>query len=218
MIPCGEPSVSKPDATQSQVWGLSTVNPPKGLVTAVKAVTMEEKKIKGIKRHFLVDVMGLLLCIVVHAANIQERAGGKLVLEKASGRGLPRMVKILADDGYSGQPMVDHVQNEYGWEFESVKRTELHKFAVIPQRWVVERSIGWANNWRALSKHYDYDSSTSEARILLASVWYMSKRLTHKKTEEEIDHAIEAKLRQLCEESEKKSVKAVDAQKNGRGD
>jgi putative transposase len=170
---------------------------------------MQEKKIKGIKRHFLTDVMGLLLCIVVHAANIQERAGGKLVLEKASGRGLPRMEKILADDGYSGQPMVDYVQNEYGWEFESVKRTELHKFLVIPQRWVVERTIGWINNWRGLGKHYDHYSSTVETKILLASIYYMSKRLTHKKVEEDIDPVVEAKLRQLCEKNEKNVVKEV---------
>ena len=100
------------------------------------------KKTKGIKRHFLVDVMGLLLCIVVHAANIQERAGAKLVLEKASNRGFPRLQKILADDGYSGKPMADEVREKYSWEFESIKRTELHKFAVQPKRWVVERTIG----------------------------------------------------------------------------
>jgi hypothetical protein len=48
------------------------------------------------------------------------------------------------------------------------------------------------NNWRGLSKHYDYDSSTGEAKILLASVWYMTRRLTHKKAKEEIDPAVEA--------------------------
>ena len=127
---------------------------------------MREKKTKGIKRHFLVDVMGLLLCIVVHAANIQERAGAKLVLEKASNRGLPRLEKVLADDGYSGKPMVDEVREKYSWEFESVKRTELHKFVVVPQRWVVERTIGWMSNFRALSKHYDVDSLTGEAKVL----------------------------------------------------
>jgi putative transposase len=170
---------------------------------------MQEKKPKGIKRHFLTDVMGLLLCIVVHAANVQERAGAKLVLEKASGRGLPRLKKILADDGYSGQPMVDYVREKYGWEFESVKRTELHKFMVQPQRWVVERTIGWMNNWRGLSKHYDYDSSTGEAKILLASLWYLSKRLTHKKVEEQIDTALDAKLRKLCEEKAKNAVNEI---------
>jgi putative transposase len=165
---------------------------------------MQEKKTKGIKRHFLVDVLGLLLCIVVHAANIQERAGAKLVLEKASGRGLPRMKKILADDGYSGQPMVDEVREKYSWEFESVKRTELHKFVVQPQRWVVERTIGWMNNWRSLSKHYDVDSATGEAKILWASIFYMSRRLTHQEPKPKIDPVIEAKLRKLAEKTEEK--------------
>ena len=62
----------------------------------------------------------------------------------------PQLKKVLADDGYSGQPMVDHVQKERGWEFESVKRTELHRFKVILQRWVVERTIGWMNNFRGI--------------------------------------------------------------------
>jgi putative transposase len=146
----------------------------------------------------LVDVLGLLICIVVHAANIQERAGAKLVLQKASNQGLPRLQKVLADDGYSGRPMADHIRNEYGWEFESVKRTELHQFAVMPKRWVVERTIGWMNNFRGLSKHYDYDSSTGESKILLASVYYLSKRLTLRETEGEINHPLDAKLLQLA--------------------
>jgi putative transposase len=139
---------------------------------------MQEKKTNGIKRHFMVDVLGLLLCIVVHAANIQEREGAKMLLAKAAGKGLTRLEKVLADDGYSGQPMVNHVRTEHGWEFESVKRTELHKFVVQPKRWVVERTIGWMNNFRALSKDYDTDARTGEANILLASIHYLSRRLT----------------------------------------
>jgi len=126
----------------------------------------------------MVDVLGLLICIVVHAANIQEREGGKRVLAKAAGKGLPRLEKVLADDGYSGQPMREHVFKEHGWEFESVKRTELHKFAVQPRRWVVERTIGWMSNFRALSKDYDTDFRTGEANILLGSIFYLSRRLT----------------------------------------
>ena len=126
----------------------------------------------------MVDVLGLLLCIVVHAANIQERDGGKMLLAKASNKGLPRLIKVLADDGYSGEPMREHVLKEHGWEFESVKRTELKKFVVQPKRWVVERTIGWMNNFRALSKDYDTDPKTSEAKILLGSIYYMSRRLT----------------------------------------
>ncbi|MDR3233669.1 MAG: transposase, partial [Planctomycetaceae bacterium] len=82
---------------------------------------------KGIKRHFLVDILGLIICVVVHAANIQERDGAKLVLQKASRQSWPRLTKILSDDGYSGQAMRDFSLQHCGWEFESVKRTELHK-------------------------------------------------------------------------------------------
>ena len=145
--------------------------------------------------------MGLLICIVVHAANIQERAGAKLVFQRAARKGLSRLEKILADDGYSGQPMVDEVRNEYGWTLESVKRTELHQFAVMPKRWVVERTIGWMNNWRGLSKDYDFNASTGEAKVLLASGYYLSKRLTHRKRKVEIDHAREARLRKLSEKT-----------------
>jgi len=165
---------------------------------------MQEKKIKGIKRHFMVDVMGLLLCIVVHAANIQERAGGKMLLAKAAGKGLTRMQKVLADDGYSGEPMREYVREKYSWEFESVKRTELHQFVVMPKRWVVERTIGWISNFRGLSKDYDRDPRTGEAKILLASIYYMSKRLTHRETEKEIDCALDARLRKLTENVNKK--------------
>jgi len=165
---------------------------------------MQEKKIKGSKRHFMVDVLGLLLCIVVHAANIQERAGGKMLLAKAAGKGLSRMQKVLADEGYSGEPMREYVREKYSWEFESVKRPELHKFEVMPKRWVVERTIGWTNNFRALSKDYDTDPKTSEAKILLASIYYMSKRLTHREPEKEIDCALDARLRKLVENASQK--------------
>jgi putative transposase len=139
---------------------------------------MREKKINGIKRHFLVDVLGLILFVVVHTANIQERAGAELVLAKAAESGMPRLKTVLADDGYSGKPMEEYVRKEYDRRFVSVKRTELHQFKVIPKRRVVERTIGRMNNFRGLSKHYDYHCKTGEAKILFASIFYMSKRLT----------------------------------------
>lgn len=126
----------------------------------------------------MVDVLGLIICVVLHTANIQERAGAKMLLAKAANQGLPCLKKVLADDGYSGQPMKDYVQKEYGWEFESVKRTELHQFKVMPKRWVVERTIGGMNNFRGLSKDYDYDLRTGEAKLMLGSIDYLSRRLT----------------------------------------
>ena len=101
--------------------------------------------------------------------------------------------------------MVDDVREKYRWEFESVKRTELHTFKVMPRRWVVERTIGWMNHWRGLSKHDDGDSATGEAKVLLASVYYLSKRLTHREPEAEIDHIIETRLRQRLEKNSEKT-------------
>jgi len=64
--------------------------------------------------------------------------------------------KSVGRHGYSGQPMKEYLQKEHGWEFESVKRTELHTFKVMPRRWVVERTIGWLMNYRRLCRNYEY--------------------------------------------------------------
>jgi putative transposase len=161
----------------------------------MQAVLFSTGKINGIKRHFMVDVLGLIICVIVHTANIQERAGAKMLLAKAAQQSLPCLKKVLADDGYSGQPMVDYVRERYDWEFESVKRTELHKFKVMPKRWVVERTIGWMSNFRALSKDYDTDARTGEANILWVSIYYLSRRLTKLPV---------AKEPWICQENEKK--------------
>ena len=99
------------------------------------------KKVKGRKRHILVDTMGLLLMIVVHTANIQDRDGAdgaRQVLGKVSGT-LSRLILIWADGGYVGQ-LVDWVKASCGWILEIVKRDDDVKgFQVLPHRWVVER-------------------------------------------------------------------------------
>jgi transposase len=97
--------------------------------------------------------------------------------------------------------MVDYVHDKYGWQFVSVKRTELHQFKVIPKRWVVERTIGGMTNWRGLSKHYDYHAQTGESKIYLAAMFYMTKRLTTPpeppKWSLENDQKIKAKLEKI---------------------
>lgn len=122
--------------------------------------------------------MGLLLAIVVHPANIQDRDGAKLVLAKLAQTGPPRLEAILADGGYTGPALAGYVLETHGWRLDVVKRTELHRFAVIPKRWVVERTFGWLNNFRGLAKHYDHHAETVEAKVLLVSIFYLTKRLT----------------------------------------
>ncbi len=136
------------------------------------------KKVKGRKRHIMVDVMGLLLAVVVHKASIQERAGAKLLLLRAVEKGFNRLELIWADGGYSGQPMIDWVRRLAGWVFEVIKRSEeASGFVVLPRRWVVERTFGWLGRYRRLSKDYEELPETSEAMIYAAMVRIMLRRL-----------------------------------------
>jgi putative transposase len=142
----------------------------------------QEKKIKGRKRHILTDTMGLLWGIVVHAADISERDGAKILLEKILKKGkwgrIKTIIKVLADGGYSGQKMIDWVKNMCNVLFEIVKRNELHKFVVLPKRWIVERTFGWIGRYRRMSKDYEYSTETSENMIYLCMIRLMLKRLS----------------------------------------
>ncbi len=102
------------------------------------------KKVTGRKRHILVDVMGLLLVVLVHKADIQERAGAKLLLQRAVTKGFARLQRMWADGGYSGVDFKAWVWNLAGWLFAVVMRPEGSKgFVVVARRWVVERTFGW---------------------------------------------------------------------------
>jgi putative transposase len=136
------------------------------------------KNVTGRKRHILVDVMGLLLVVLVHKADIQERAGAKLLLQRALTKGFPRLCLIWADGGYKGAAFKEWVWNVAGWLFEVVKRPEGSKgFVVLARRWVVERTFGWLGRSRRLSKDYEQLPETSEAMIYAAMSRLMLKRL-----------------------------------------
>lgn len=92
------------------------------------------------ERHILVDTLGLLLIVVVHVANIQDRDGARLVLDKARGF-LPRLLLIWADGGYAGQ-LVEWVATQCQWVLEIVKRSDDVKgFKVLPKRWIYAAMI-----------------------------------------------------------------------------
>ena len=131
---------------------------------------------KGRKRHIVVDTLGLLLVVVVHSADIQDRDGAQLVLRQLLGR-FPRLRLIWADGSYAGE-LVDWVYAWGGWLIEVVKRTlNRHSFAVLPRRWVVERTLGWLGRNRRLSKEYAALPESSEAWIHIAMIPLMLKRL-----------------------------------------
>lgn len=130
----------------------------------------------GRKRHIVVDTIGLLLAVVVHRADIQDRDGAKLVITKLMGR-FPRLKLIWADAGYAGQ-LVEWVQAVAGCVLEIVKRPrDSHQFQVLPRRWIVERTLAWLGRCRRLSKDYEAQPDTTEAWVYIAMIHLMLRRL-----------------------------------------
>ena len=123
------------------------------------------------------DTLGLIIALVVHAGSIQDRTGAKAVLIRLL-KGFPRLNLIWADGGYQGK-LVDWVKHFCGWTVEIVKRSDAMKgFKILPKRWIVERTFGWLNSSRRLSKDYEHNHRSSEAIIYIAMIHLMAKRLT----------------------------------------
>ena len=136
---------------------------------------------KGRKRHIVVDTQGLLLAVTVHPADIQDRDGAKLVLQRLLGR-LPRLEHIWADGAYAGK-LVGWAQHIGGWKLELVRRrAHQHTFQVLPRRWVVERTFAWLGRQRRLSKDYEGLPETGEAWIFTAMTGLMLRRLARSPT------------------------------------
>ena len=121
------------------------------------------------------DTLGLIVGLAVHAGDVQDRDGAELVLVDIAGR-FTRMKKLWADGGYRGE-LVDNVKRWYGRTLEIVKRSDTHKFVVLPKRWIVERTFAWLGKYRRLSKDYESDPRSSETMIRLALINLMLHRL-----------------------------------------
>lgn len=125
----------------------------------------------------MVDTLGLILAVVVHAGSIQDRDGARLVLGRLPEGGFPRLRLIWADGAYGGE-LVEWVKTFFGWALEIVKRPkEQRGFVVLPRRWVVERTLGWLGRYRRLSKDYEERAASEEAIILIAMINLMVHRL-----------------------------------------
>ena len=164
------------------------------------------KKVKGRKRHLLVDTEGFVLRAKVHSAKVMDYEGIKALLDRAK-RLFPRLSHLWMDAGYRGEGKgADWVEKTLGWRVEIVSRPRKpapeevllawarewakegvtvcwHKllppqgFVVLPRRWVVERTFSWIDQNRRMSKDYERLAATSEAFIYVAMSRLMVRRL-----------------------------------------
>ena len=125
------------------------------------------KKVKGIKRHIIVDTLGLILAVVIQSASLQDRDGATSVVEKLS-ESWKKIIRIFADGGYAGK-LIAVIKEKFKIELEIVKRDESHAFQILPKRWIVERTFSWIDTNRRNSKNYERLNQTSVAMVHLSS-------------------------------------------------
>jgi putative transposase len=131
-----------------------------------------EKKVNGRKRHIVVDTLGLLLVVLVTAASLSDTEAALDVGVKLRGR-FPRLQRLWADQGYK-QTMITWFRLVLHVVVDIVVRRDVPSFEVQPKRWIVERTFGWLNRSRQLSKEYDVYPETTEQWLYLETVMHFA--------------------------------------------
>jgi len=134
---------------------------------------MAEKKVKGRKRHIVVDTMGNLLSVSVHAANIHDTKSGINPAKKAYEK-YPTIQRFCGDDGYR-KSFEEAVSEQLGLGVDISKRIK-PEFEVLPLRWLVERTLSWANHSRRLSKDYEIKAVHEENMFIISHLHTLLKR------------------------------------------
>lgn len=138
------------------------------------------KKTKGRKRHCVVDTLGLVMAVVVTAASVTERDGGKLALQKLHqvGAAMARIYLVWVDGGYRGFKFIRWTMDTLGWIVEVVLRPKEAKgFVLVKKRWIVERTFGWLRWSRRLVQDYEQRPVHAEAMVKIAMIRIMIRRL-----------------------------------------
>lgn len=141
------------------------------------------KKINGVKRHILVDTMGLLLAVVVTAASVTDAKAAREVFQRATAEGLPRLAKVLGDHVYGNEGLPEWTADNTTFRLEitvqdpTPQEPGKKKFQVIKWRWVVERTFAWLGRYRRNSRDYEKLSQTSESMLMISGIQLMLRRL-----------------------------------------
>lgn len=123
----------------------------------------------------MVDSLGNLLGVAVHAANIHDTKSGMFAASKALSA-YPTIRGFCGDSGYKGT-FEAQLWEEYGLGVDIIERSRKEKWAVLPKRWIVERTLSWLNNYRVLSKDYEITKKSAEAMVKIAHAHTLLKRL-----------------------------------------
>jgi putative transposase len=135
------------------------------------------KKVMGRKRHIVVDTLGLLVGLVIHAADVQDRDGAPVVLKSILKR-WPWLRHVFADGGYAGPKLKGALKKVGKFTLEIIKRSDSVKgFEVLPRRWVVERTFAWLGRCRRLAKDFERTIASAEAWVFIANIRLLTRRL-----------------------------------------
>jgi transposase len=135
------------------------------------------KKVKGRKRHIITDTLGLMIGLLVHAADIQDRDGAPRLLRSIR-HAYPWVRHLFADGSYAGPKLKGALEKIGRWTLEIVKRSDAALgFEVLPRRWVVERTFAWLGRCRRLAKDWETTLASAAAWVLVAHIRLITRRL-----------------------------------------
>jgi len=152
----------------------------KSAASVCKAIGYDAgKKMKGRKRHIVVDTLGLMHAVKIHSADIQDQDGAKQVLKKL--KGFKHLKVIFADSAYKRNGLPAWTKAKLGVLLQAVLRpAEVKGFVVLPKRWIVERTFSWLIRYRRNSKDYEKLPDSAEAMVYIAMIQNMLKTLQNK--------------------------------------
>ncbi len=142
------------------------------------------KRVRGRKRHILVDTMGLLLAVVVTAANVNDAQAAQKLFAQVPSKNYPRLEVVQADNQYHSPDLYRwlRVHHRHYWIWVISRPPGEHSFKPLRSRWVVERTLAWLGRYRRLSKDYEHTPESSEAMIKKAAIHHYHRRLQRNPT------------------------------------